>query len=907
MHSSLKILLLLLISVLQLTTRPVIECLRVVEHQNAKPTNIQLDKSRWHTIEFSSTNLEGETSNEECEVCTYGSVEGGSRGVRDVDLNQQPSPQTLNSTRSIRSKKLIEWDDDELNDLASGGKLQQDRESQRFSSLITVAPEGAQSASSKAKLKPKTEKTSRARLNKSREPILLAQSLENKPQVRLETDSIRKKSPALSSSKKFSKLIYHGHVDEKDAVKDIEGGLRLRINTYKPVTINRRSFPMVGKSLTESGTGEWRSARDLGHQAEDRRLSTDTRSGAQEEPNVADSLRSTLSSRERRSKQEEQSLKAVKYQGSEWKPIVVNNARSRRSRLQKVETKAASDQRSDGLRIEKLENFKWKPITNAVVKDDEKSRSHLLDGDINEKKTVLTSERSVSSGSNIEEPFDDDGLSVLRKGEQEREVEPSEQPQVSEQRLREPKAISRSRKLKEWQEGSRWMPVDTTTQKQETIYDEEVITSTSAALPETTTLSTTPNSANSTHNGTELAQKSASDLNYIYSSQPITTNSQQQAAASGSYYSNYIIQPQPQPQSPTIAQLSGTVIDTTSGQTPEMVLDRTPEQPSAPIVESISPGIGGAYSLPQTSASFQPAPTPPIRQPTSVYGNGYDYYATQPIRQQQQQLPVTQTTRQQAPAGQPQNQVVKQEHHYHYYNQPTRQQPEAQNERQFQPTGSQPTQQIIREIQPLLISQPIVQTPSTTTTTTTTTTPAPQIIREIIRETSSDSQTMPLTPLQVSRLMLPPAVSLTPQPVREVENGLNFYASAASAPQRIIRQISNSLPTVSLQMPFPIRGLPQIRLPVPTIQMPARLASGGGVTGNAPVAGSVTRQTGSFVIPPMPKKTTTFLTETQAMPTHTTIMHTTQFTRATRTTVYTTDHQTPQTFSAPVNAPGYRK
>lgn len=396
----------------------------------------------------------------------------------------------------------------------------------------------------------------------------------------------------------------------------------------------------------------------------------------------------------------------------------------------------------------------------------------------------------------------------------------------------------------------------TTTESISSAYREPATTS--GTMVTTTTTPAPPS------NGTEAAQRSASDLTYIYSSQP----QQQQAQSSGSsYYSNYLVQPQ-QPQTVDAPQVAP-IIDTTSGQTPEMVVDRTPvNEPQAP-----QPQPQYDYSQAQSVASFQPAPAPSQRQPPTYYSNNNYAYDTSTYNSAasafRAQAPVV---RQLQPSP-----VVRQEHHYHYYN--SQQQSTAPPERQLQQQQQQQPQ-VIRELQPIMISQSAAST---------TLAPAAQIIREIVREVPMQTVQPSLVQMQPTRVVLqqppiqilmapsPPPLPILPPIVRDTP-AFDMYEPPA---KRLMRQLSNSMPQMAIRMPS------QFRVQVPAIQLPAPLRAAATVGSLAPV----TRQTGSFIIPPMPKKTTTLLTETQAMPTHTTIMQTTQFTPATRTTVYTTDHQ----------------
>lgn len=313
------------------------------------------------------------------------------------------------------------------------------------------------------------------------------------------------------------------------------------------------------------------------------------------------------------------------------------------------------------------------------------------------------------------------------------------------------------------------------------------------------------------------AQKSASDLSYVYSSQATmmqptdvggwTSAASQQMidarSSSPGYAYSYQQQPAPQSQA-TVDQQGGSIVDSTSGALPEMIGDK---------------------GLNPSGIDWASQPTRATQEISGYYDN-YSYDYSQP----RAQLPARQTVS-----------PMRQENHYHHYY--LQQQPPQQADRQAR-----------REIQPLVISQPIIQqVPSQA--------PQTQIIREVIKEVPVQSPPVPV-PMPIRFLVAVPA----PKVNREIDysHSAGRDAGYATSSQRAI--------------PGPVAS--QIAQPVRMQLPPLRLQQ-------APV----TRQTASYVIPPMPKKTTTYLTETQAVPTHTTIMHTTQFTPATKTTIFTTDHQ----------------
>lgn len=211
----------------------------------------------------------------------------------------------------------------------------------------------------------------------------------------------------------------------------------------------------------------------------------------------------------------------------------------------------------------------------------------------------------------------------------------------------------------------------------------------------------------------------------------------------------------------------------------------------------------------------------------------------------------------------------------------------------------------------MVLSQPIIQqaAPAPAPSSTTTTTPAPQIIREIVREVPSFANIPQLQRLIVPQVPPIPLPILPPPPIPLIQrdapaaldtSGLVSLSTGYAPAQRIMRHITNSIPSVSIRVPQ--FRLSQSATPS-SVSLPIRAVPVLPVRGLVPV----TRHAGSYVIPSLPKQTTTYLTETQAMPSHTTILQTTQFTPASRTTVYTTDHQPPpQTLAAPTSA-GYAK
>lgn len=790
------------------------DCLKIERVDGPATTSLS---TGWRTVEVSGVGAEGERDD-------------SSRPKRRNSTTVAPSE---------RDKKLVEWDDDDLNDFLqnirdqekNGGDLQD-------LDLQSLARSGAN-------------------VNRPRK------------------------------SSKFSRLVYHGQVKQNSTTIKLRDGLKIHIDTHRPLAIYRRSQqkqqqrPKLANAVDSTSEQPSTVVADSHWSVES--------SGDLQSP--VNSISSSSSSELVRS-------------SSDWRPIVMTAAlRSRRSGktsladATRIGGKSPTNPNSSNTttttknprffeKLSESSGLRWKPIVSEAkslkLRVDEVAKKTEDRGDISRiipKKNgdvvygkVSLEENSRTISARIEEPFEDEGLIVLRN---QMSVKTTGQRSPKSHKLLAPKENPENTSYVRRKDDNRWTPVDSTTTRAATVIDD--LATTTAA---TTSISTTTATHASSNGSMELAaHRSASDLNYIYSSQPDTLSSR--SSGSSSYYSNYLL-PAQQVAQPIVDQQAGAIIDTTSGQLPEMIAERAPDLPPAPVYEN------SGYSMPQTSVSaFQPAqplpPRQPVLQPAMASYGAYSDYGPPRVQQQPQQA---------VRAQQPAPQVVKQEHHYHYYNQ--QQQQREQQQQQQQPDrqmiiqqAQQPTSQIIREIQPMLIVQ---QSVPTTTTTTTTTTPAPQqIIREIIRETPMQP---PSTP-QFSRL-----IQLPPQPVvRELEPPTAVqYTIDTNPAQRIIRQLSSSLPSVSMRMPQ-LAPLPPIRLPA--FQLPIRLGPSGSAASNQP---PVTRQTGSFVIPPMPKKTTTYLTETQAMPTHTTIMHTTQFTPATRTTVFTTDHDTTSSRALPAAA-----
>lgn len=540
---------------------------------------------------------------------------------------------------------------------------------------------------------------------------------------------------------------------------------------------------------------------------------------------------------------------------SNWKPIANDQkdssvaTRGRRASGKAKPTASPKPEISSGdMDIVVRPGFHWKPMSSVL---DEDTKQHPVAGrkvelpvEVNITSAALLNETIIYGShhptvfetqrppqSSIDEPFDDDGVIVAVRADR-----------TNETMLKEPRwnitekvsDLGQTNKVSQ-HANNRWVPIE-------------------------------QNNSSLVGSNSTNEQKSASDLNYIYSSQP------------GSSYGYAIQQQQQQPVS---QEQPGTIIDTSSGQVPEMVMldQRTPE-----VVQAVQQQPQQDVYQPQSAYVSQPYKQPTMSQPLSE--SYYPYRTSQPqLQLQQQQLTPP-----------PARQLVREEHHHHYYNQ------QARQNQQQQSGVSEPTRSsIIREIQPLLITQPIFQQPAAGVSTTTAA-PQAQIIREIIKEVPVQSMSFPALQAPATTIQLPRAIQL-PAPAIPVALGapeiplVNFVQQPSnSAAQQIFRQISNNMPSVRVQ-------IPQIRFSLPSLQLPTRLGTVTPVGNQA----AVTRQTGSFVIPPMPKKTTTYLTQTQVVPTHTTIMHTTQFTPATRTTVYTTEHQAPQTMSAAASVPAYKR
>lgn len=597
---------------------------------------------------------------------------------------------------------------------------------------------------------------------------------------------------------RFNRLIFHGQLKSNETVRTNDG-LRFKINIHQPVSIIRAS-----SSRTKDLLDRYDRAKYL---VDDEESSETSR---QSLPDTAPRLASAKGANS-------QDVTSLAGSGSDWRPIIQSTTKLNKSGKQMVTVVKPTLKRS----VNKTERLmttlssRWTPVSK-----ENKLRVHYA-----------TEKDYTTTSSSIDEPFEDAGLVTARFGDSTSSHWSHEQRNER----RESKSMGTKRSL-----NNGWKPVDQ-------------VTTPASELTTTTNVPTTITAG--LHNSSEPAQRSASDLNYIYSQaqQPNQlVDGSRQPYSGGSYYSTYLTPPVSQPQTLVEQPQQQAIVDTTSGQTPETVADRQPEVPLSMM----------DYSSQITSNVQQP-----IRSPN------YASYDTQTGYSSPRVQPPTQAVRQIQP------QVVRQEHHYHYYNSPSPQRQQSQFD--TSPERSQTSQvvsqqpNIVREIQPILISQPIVQQQPPVTSS-----PAPssQIIREIIKEVPVIQQ----LPIPVPRIIAPqPPIAIPLSPAsRELEPVYSYSGPA----QRIMKQLTNSVPSVSFRAVLSPPVTPQVRLTVPTIQLPVRL------TPTANLA-PVTRQTGSFLIPPVPKKTTTYLTETQAMPTHTTIMQTTQFTPATRTTVFTTDHQ----------------
>lgn len=795
------------------------------------------------------------------------------------------------SVKSSKSGKLIEWDDDDLNDA----------DLLVFNPLRDNLLEEPNKSSVEIKFK--------------------NQFMNEENNNNLSNQKNGKNQNKVSHTK--SRMIYHGQLKRNNTRVRIADNIELDINTHKPVAINRRSFnsaPSTIGSWSMPKSSSWLDLTTTRKPINDAlylEASTPSVRVSDEDKDVATTMKPS-------DKNSWNSLVQTNTQDaseSNWRPIVVSSIRSRRSgRTQISKTRNFSDLNLDKFGDNKLNmDYKWKPISkqsaDRVILDLSKEivRMPLVDESMKQSTSSSSSirdrKKSRLSMLKFEEPFDNLDDANLNNDDNDNDgVDYESRMRKSLKNHNEPTTV----KPKDRDETIRWRPLETSTSSSD-LSIESTTTVESIAKESITTAapfslinrlnSTAATANNQSHfnnsQGFESAQRSASDLNYIYSSQPAGAQPQAQPqvastqTSGSSYYSNYLVQPTVVDQSSSLQP--GPIIDTTSGQTPEMIADRTPEV-SAPQQDSY-------YSLPQTVGSaFQPALAPPSRAPSTYYNsNNYAYdtssytsvansFRSQP---QPTQPPVRQAP---APTAAP---IIRQEHHYHYYNQQAQSAPDrSQPSSSLQTVTQQPT--IIRELQPIMISQPIVQQQAPTSTT-----PQPptslqtQIIREVVREVPIQSVSpmqlptrviLQQQPVQITMAALPspspPLSQQVPQPALPMilrDSSLDLYETPA---KRLMRQITSNIPQVAIRMPN-MPNMSQFRTQIPIIQMPqAQLVR----DTNRNLA-SVTRQTGSFITPPMPKKTTTFMTETQAMPVHTTIMHTTQFTPATRTTVYTTDHQ----------------
>lgn len=728
-----------------------------------------------------------------------------------------------------------------------------------------------------------------------------------------------------------SKLIYHGPLANGThgggVQRRLVAGIEVHIDTHKPVAISRQtqfSVPLGnGSSIDQSSEFMFRSGPSgSGAKELERDFTTTTTS-------------SSLSSQRANELLANINLQEQSASSSDWRPIVVASTRTRRSgKFGNNNRVDPASKPADSLKLDKLIKVvvptigelksspprgldhgasKWKPIAahkQQVSKKQSKiatpsswtiSKSNVFRAEQNglafqPPNLVGIKRDALEFARKIEQPFDRDDESFdldLRDSRTDGEREKTSWTRSSLDQSNQTPA-------------DRWTPLETTTTNaSDFVANSSTTTEASVELPKTQWPAITNGTVS--NSSSEVAQRSASDLSYIYSSQPAYGSEpvqqplvQQVNSAGSSYYGlSYGQMGGQQTQSDLQPTITSTIIDTTSGQTPEMVPDRASFE-SSPMRAS----YGSLSDLQTVSFPVAQAPTP-SRQP-SYYGN----YGTQPVNvaatspigfdsgnyyQQQPPRVLSQPTRQ-SPSVSPQ--VVRQEHHHHYYNQPTP--ATSTNDRQQSPNaGSNQAQQVqptvIRELQPIMISQPaIIQQMSSTTQAPAA---APQIIREIIKEVPV--QTVQVQPLQMATRFVmqspppPPTPVIPPQVagfVRDLGSSsfdsslINQASSYGLAPaKRFMRHLSENMPQVAIRMP----AQTQFRLQVPAIQLANPLRA------SAQPASGVTRQTGSFIVPPRPKKTTTLMTETQEIPLHTTIIHSTQYTPATRTTVYTTDHQTP--------------
>lgn len=847
--------------------------------------------------------------------------------TRDLSSRESYSLATAKSNSSTRGK-LIEWDDDDAGAHHEHHTSERTRPlrnqsitSMHSSSTTTTAPSDRFNGGL-----PRANLMNSLMDNRLERPSTGPQSKSNWWPDNL---AHQRKNP------KLNRLVFHSQL--RNDTRRVVDGIEYHIRTHNPVSINRltsskttsrRPFESESEHIDEIAVHEGDDQEDpLTTVVPPAQPSRGAR-GSKTSPTVPSAGTEVVEQSSKGKRRDELLHKSVFSSeigsSSDWRPItfVSRARRSGKSSVNRFDARPEeTGTKMNGSSI-KLD-YSWKPLKTKLpitsFTDKLKSADWLSttaatpyqrltankQSVIYGRKTIASPYRYEPSPDSLQGPFEDvDGVITMTRADSEdtraaRSDESPDESQVESGR----ESVKTSTKREGVQRGSkaqtesdnRWTPVETTTLSIET---------TTMPPPTTTTLlSNLP-----TGNTNSSEQRSASDLNYIYSSQPVLTQQQTQSvpaslsssSSSSSYYSNYLIQPSPaqqiSPPSNEPQQPTATIVDTVSGQTPEMI-DRDNPPASNPADYSM---------LPQpVVAQFQPQAA---RQPPVAHQYSYDNNAYGPRPQQQQQ------PRQSNPT--PPAQMIRQEHHYHYYNnnnQPQQPQRDLQDQRQqsFSNNQAPPSQTIMRELQPLVLSQPIIQqiTPPSTTTTTTTTTPAPQIIREIVRELP-----FPQMP-NIQRLLIPqvppiplPLPLVAPPPVPLVQREATppvfeptpmVSISSAYAPaQRIIRQLSNSMPSVSIRVPqlklAPPAPAP-VAIPLRAAALMPTVTTAGSIRGLSPV----TRHAGSYVIPSVPKQTTTYLTETQAMPTHTTIMQTTQYTPASRTTVYTTDHQTaPQTLAA---------
>lgn len=803
--------------------------LLLIDSSNWQVEAQNLDLSGWRAIDSDSSN---------------------DKKQQDVQLVAKTYPHEANNDQDEIKKKLnVEWDDE--NELGVINSM-------KHTDVFIEQPRVIEQISS---FSMKTKSTASSDKNDT--------EIFNEKEKTKEKKGISKKDP-IDKQKKFTgsskRLIYHGELDGSKIIK-LDDKINFKVDTYNPTRINRNRLVYSSESLTKR----------LDSNIDDKVLlvSTNTELGANIDKYI-DDTNGVIHVNKKFSDQKDRlsswtpimKLSSFPIISSSAKSVIANGIdennlkRSNRSAKSRDELKSKFklkknkdlvdlDDRlnDDGLlnktQITTIISDQWHPVINSYPPTIHKSYDNYypktssamfvdvnnLDVDRKKQSNKMTENERIATGKNVVQTND----RVSSKLDLPFEMFEPRHQQDEEDNISSHSSLEVQQQT--FDSTNRWLPMTSTPQPKQTTNENK-----------------TEHKANQTIDNT---QKSASDINYIYSSHPVDVPQSTRDSGvsySPSYFSTYGSSSSPMysnsmtSQQQTTSDSSNsqvqTIIDSTSGQMPEEVNERVNIEAGDTSNQGFPSTFGSATgsfqalinNLKQQQQSFEP----------SYYGTASKVSSSNNLIQiqPQQQLAIRQTSQNSAQTTQP-AQVVRQEHHYHYLNQ----EPQTQSQIPSQLPMIQPQQvQRLMPIREIIKEVPVVQ-------------------RVIVPQ----QQQIPV-PISIPVPMPVQASRTSPSLKADIDFDPYIYtphSTGSTSKERLLNKLSST----SVRVPALIPGSVRLSLQ----------PSGNTMRG-------LTRQTGSFVIAPVPKKTTTYLTETQEMPTHTTITQVVKFTPATRTTVYTTDH-----------------